>query len=482
MSKSISYHTEYLIDDNKESESNNMNQVNLCTYRTELKHSNYKKPNTLEELSQLLKLKDLGSVHVCSTGMNWGYGSKLGNENGTTLIDLSQLKKIAINDSHCVATVEAGVTQKDLYDELSNRNSNLMLSITGSSPLTSIIGNMQGYGYGNGRSTLRIEDVLQVNGFDKNYNYLEGINNSTCKYGSTSTSNSLLFTNKTIITKAKFRLKQIPERLLLVCFSIDNDHKFSNVIKALNYIKSQGLIEGNWSVFSAHRLLAEFDSKVNIHNATDSVIGFEEAKNKLCEFGYTTWVGSYNGVFACYLPSQGTANSVQEFINEKLFGITDRLTFIQVSKKDIIKERQEGNGFSGIKTDEPILSRLRTFSGILKNGSMDIIYWKKKYKSEIRNPDKDKCGFIWYASSLPNDYNLITTFKEKVNQVFLEKNMEPIYVIDGVLPHETYFMISIIYDLDDLREEQKAKDIFKELKTISSKLGIINFKQITPFK
>jgi len=458
-------------------------EINMCTYRTKVKHNNYLKPKSLSELESFLKSNRLSKHHICSSGRNWGYGSKLGHESETTLIDVSELNKIEINEAHSVITIEPGVTQKALYKRLKEINSNLMISITGSSPNTSLIGNMKSHGYGNGRSTVRVEDLLQVNGYDENHNYVNGIDNSTCKYGDSAISNKIIFNEKSIITKAKFRLKPIPEKLLLFCFSIENEEKFSPLIERLNYIKGQGLIEGNWSLFSAHRLLAENNSKSKLFsNTADISISFEEARKKLNEFGYNIWTGSYNGVFACYMPCIEIAKSVEGFISKQLSNVSDKFLCVNASKEEIIQERNCGNGFDNINVEPPILSRLRTFSGILKHGSMDIIYWAKNQKLDTQDPDKDKCGFIWNAFSLPNDHKLIRTFMNSLNQAFFEKNLDPIYVIDGVLPHETYFMVSLIYDFDDVKAERQAKDLHRNLNVISNELGVVNFKRITPFE
>lgn len=459
-----------------------LSKINRCTYHTEFKHKEYFKPSNETELVKVITELKHKNIQTCSSGMNWGYGSKLGNKTETSLVDLSNLKEIEMNEKHGYVVIEPGVTQKDLYDTLIKQKSNLILSLTGSSPNSSIIGNMMGFGYGNGQSTVRVEDVIQVNGFDHNKSYKKNIDQSTCKYSSSSISNILIHDKGSIITKSKLRLKQIPEHLLLTSFSIKEDNDFSELIHQLNQLKKAGIIEGNWSVFSAHRLLAEQGFKENLTTAIDKMITYEEAKEILKSWGYNVWNGKYNGVFACYLASDGISLSTKEYIQNKLGNVVDKLVFTKVTKKDILNERTSNNGFSHLAIDPPILSRLRTFAGILKNGSIEIIYWKKKEMIKNYEPDDDKCGFIWLATSIPNDHSLINQFKNEVNTTLKKHDIDPIFVIDGVLPHETYFMVSLIYDLEDLREEEKIKTAFETLKRKSKELGVINYKEITPFK
>ena len=60
------------------------------------------------------------------------------------------------------------------------------------------------------------------------------------------------------------------------------------------------------------------DQDYDISSKEDDIITFKEARNKLVELGYTTWDGSYNGVFACYLPSMEIAKSVENFVSQQL--------------------------------------------------------------------------------------------------------------------------------------------------------------------
>ena len=43
-------------------------------------------------------------------------------------------------------------------------------------------------------------------------------------------------------------------------------------------------------------------------------------------------------------------------------------------------------------------------------------------------------------------------------------------------------MISLIFDLQNEKEEQNIKAAFEELKTICTEMDIVNYKMITPFE
>lgn len=93
-----------------------------------------------------------------SRGLNWGYGSKLPARSGCALLDLSRLDQIVkIDEEHGIATIEPGVSQKQLADELSRRGSRYYLDVTGSGAETSVIGNAleRGIAYG----SLRVQQL-----------------------------------------------------------------------------------------------------------------------------------------------------------------------------------------------------------------------------------------------------------------------------------------------------------------------------------
>jgi 4-cresol dehydrogenase (hydroxylating) len=81
-------------------------------------------------------------LHPISTGCNWGLGSKLPVRDGAAVVDLSRMDRIhEVNERHGYAVVEPGVTQRKLYEQLKNTNSTYFLSVTGSGPETSVLGN-----------------------------------------------------------------------------------------------------------------------------------------------------------------------------------------------------------------------------------------------------------------------------------------------------------------------------------------------------
>ena len=80
-------------------------------------------------------------IYPVSTGKNWGYGSRVPPRSGCVLVELRRLDRNTDYDEKLAyVTVEPGVTFRRLHEFLVARNSNLMLSVTGSTPDSSPVG------------------------------------------------------------------------------------------------------------------------------------------------------------------------------------------------------------------------------------------------------------------------------------------------------------------------------------------------------
>ena len=94
-------------------------------------------------------------LHPVSGGKNWGMGSYLPDHDDCVLLDLSALKTIGPIDRDAGSVrIEAGVTQKELYDWLQREAPEFAFNVTGAGKDTSIVGNAleRGLGYEGSRA------------------------------------------------------------------------------------------------------------------------------------------------------------------------------------------------------------------------------------------------------------------------------------------------------------------------------------------
>lgn len=140
--------------DHVRTDSATLQQLATATYRTDQRVLAALHPGTADEVRECLEVATRHGVplHPVSTGMNWGYGSAVPPRDGCAVLVLSRLDRIAdFDEDLAYVTVEPGVTQAALHRFLQDRGSRLVPSATGSSPGSSLIGNVLERGLGEGR-------------------------------------------------------------------------------------------------------------------------------------------------------------------------------------------------------------------------------------------------------------------------------------------------------------------------------------------
>ncbi len=124
------------------------------------------RPGSREEVRACVRVANewRTPIYPVSTGKNWGFGSRIPARDGCVLMELRRLDRITDYDEKLAfVTVESGVTFRRLHEFLVARKSNLMLSVTGSTPDSSPVGNALERGAGSGPYADR---AAHVRGFE----------------------------------------------------------------------------------------------------------------------------------------------------------------------------------------------------------------------------------------------------------------------------------------------------------------------------
>jgi 4-cresol dehydrogenase (hydroxylating) len=122
-------------------------------------------PGNRQEVQECVRIANSHQVPIypVSTGKNWGYGSRVPTHDGAVLLDLGRMNRIvAFDEQLAYVTVEPGVTMRDLYAFLVERGSSLMMTVTGASPESSLIGNISERGIGQGPYADRFNHVCAL--------------------------------------------------------------------------------------------------------------------------------------------------------------------------------------------------------------------------------------------------------------------------------------------------------------------------------
>ena len=102
------------------------------------------RPATRDEVQTCVRIANRHGIalYPISSGKNWGYGSRVPTADHTALLDLGRLNRILdYSEEHAYVTIEAGVTQRQLFEYLEERGSRLMMDCTGASPDCAVVGN-----------------------------------------------------------------------------------------------------------------------------------------------------------------------------------------------------------------------------------------------------------------------------------------------------------------------------------------------------
>ncbi|CAL9448882.1 FAD-binding oxidoreductase [Streptomyces sp. NPDC101145] len=109
------------------------------------------RPHDAAQVADIVRIarEEKVPLHPYSTGRNWGLGSRLPVRDGCALLDLSAMNRIReVDTAGRYAIVEPGVTQLQLADHLAAHHPDLVLNVTGSSPHSSVLGNLLERGTG----------------------------------------------------------------------------------------------------------------------------------------------------------------------------------------------------------------------------------------------------------------------------------------------------------------------------------------------
>lgn len=220
------------------------------------------------EKSSLVKIVEAANqfgmaLYPYSRGFNWGYGSHLPAKDHAVLLDLSRLNQIvSVDEEQGIATIEPGVTQLQLSQELSRRGSRYYLDVTGSGAETSVLGNAieRGIAYG----SLRVQqlvgmEILLGNGmkFQTGFgDFPNPVLAGLYPYGLGPDLQSLFFqSNFGIVMQGKLKLSLRPECMMGLSITVSESQLPDFVDKVADLVRA-GYLHGIPHIANRERTLS----------------------------------------------------------------------------------------------------------------------------------------------------------------------------------------------------------------------------------
>lgn len=446
-----------------------------ATYATSQTIEAILRPTSTEQVSECLKIAhNYGiAVYPISGGKNWGYGSRVPTADGCVLLDLSKLNQIVdFNEDLAYATVEPGVTQQQLYQFLQAKKSQLWLDCTGSSPHSSLIGNVVERGFGH---TPYGDRFAQVCGLEVVLPTGETIHTGFGRFANARTAQVYrwgvgayldgLFTqsNFGVVTKMTIWLMPAPEYFQAFYFSVKSDSELPALINVLRPLRLNGTIKSAVHIGNSYKVLSAIRQY-----PWQETNGITPLPPETMDYFAQSWdFGAWNGSGGLYGTKKQVAQA-RRLIKKALKGKVRKLQFIDDTMlklaQIVAKQYQQVTKLNlpeMLKIIKPVYGLMK---GIPTATQLKSTYWRKKAApTEEMNPDQDGCGLIWCAPVAPLEGNCAQEINSITQGIFTKHGFEPLISLTLLTERCLGCILTITYDRNLPGEDAKAMACYDEL-------------------
>jgi 4-cresol dehydrogenase (hydroxylating) len=424
------------------------------------------RPGSREEVQECLQVANEHAVPIypVSTGKNWAYGSRVPPRSGCVLMELHRLNRITDYDEKLAyVTVEPGVTFRQLYAFLRERDSNLMLSVTGSTPDSSPVGNALERGAGSGPYADRaahvcgLEVVLPTGELVRTgFGRFEGAKTAKLHRWGVGPHLDGLFaqSNLGIVTEMTMWLAPKPDYFQSCFFAIDDDSRLEELIDALQPLVMRGLFRAGLTVRNDFNVLSRMQQYPWEALGGETPMPPELLKRMRKGFWRNAWWGSlWMGWAELHHPSREQGLAERMIIEEALADKVDRLAFVD----------EEGASFS--RWAEGDTEAAAKYFGRADAAPLGVpgvenirsAYWRKKTPiPEDMDPDRDRCGVIFCVPAVPFEGRHVRAALDVVEDTLARYGFEPILIIGCISARVIYLNVDITYDREVEGEDERA--------------------------
>ncbi|HEY3937402.1 MAG TPA: FAD-binding oxidoreductase [Bryobacteraceae bacterium] len=450
---------------------------------------------TRQHIPAILRPADRGQVQEClrianrfsipvypiSSGMNWGYGSRVPPTNGCALLDLSRLNRILdFNEKLGYVTVEPGVTQRQLYAFLEERGSGLWMDSTGSSPDCSLIGNVMERGFGHTpygdhfahvcglEVVLPQADVIET-GFAR---FPDCVAAATGRWGVGPSLDGLFSqSNLGIVTRMSIWLMPRPDSFEAFFFRCEDNNGLPNLIDALRELRLRDVLRSSIHIANDYKVLGGLrqypweETKGATPLGRDLMAKFRKELN----FGFWNASGGLYGTAAqvaeakrLLRKSLAPQNGKLKFLSEKKLQLAGRFAkfFVLFSGWDI------RNTIALVK---PVLGLMQ---GVPTGTQLASTYWRKRTAPPADpHPDRDRCGLLWYAPVASADGAQVARLTELASTCLIGFGFEPMISLTMLTPRMVCSVLSVAYDREVAGQDEQAMACYTELARVCAAAG-----------
>ncbi|HVX65184.1 MAG TPA: FAD-binding oxidoreductase [Bryobacteraceae bacterium] len=426
------------------------------------------------------------SLYPISSGKNWGYGSRVPTADGAILLDLGRMNRIVdFSEELAYATVEPGVTQRQLQDFLKKRGSHLMMDVTGASPDCALIGNTleRGFGhtpYGDHFAQVCGLEVVLPDGecVETGFARFDGAKAAALNRWGLGPVLDGLFSqsNLGIVTRMTVWLMPAPEYFQSFCCRCDGEEGIAALIDALRPLRLNGTLRSTVHIGNDYKVISAIRQYPWEEMGGETPLGGPVLAKLRKQFN----VGSWNASGGLY----GTRAQVAEarrLLRRALRGKVDKLQFLDERMVRIAarfaRPYRWFTGWDLSRTLELLRPVLGLMQGVPTEHPLSSAYWRKRAAPPVQmNPDRDGCGLLWCSPIAPATGGHALELTRIACKVLLEHRFEPAISISMVSERSLACVISITYDRNVPGEDERAAQCHDELKKRLAEKGYYPYR------
>ncbi|MDR3477244.1 MAG: FAD-binding oxidoreductase [Gammaproteobacteria bacterium] len=450
--------------------------LQITTFATGVKIKGALYPGTREEVQECVKIADAHQIKLypISRGKNIGLGAQVPNTDDCMIFNLSRLNRILdFNEDLAYISVEPGVTQEQVSVFLSKQKSTLMLSVTGSFPESSIIGNAAERGDTTGPYIERCEYVCNLGVVMANGDYIKtgaGLYQNSkiqhvTKWGlGPDLAGLFIQSNLGIITDLTLWLSPIPEDKDGILFTLNSEAQLEEVCDILRSLKLRDVI-ADVSLRNDFKIAATVGKypwqEVDEKNSLDQW---------MVKWRKKYFLGKWNGLIVLRSSSKAVNRARKKEVYKALAGKVSYLIAITDFKFKLLTHFRVLLQFVSRINFGAIVSIKEMFGSQGKPGyiSAKSLYWRKRLSKEAKpnlaSPEKDKVGFIWCSVNVPSVGSDVVKAVQIAEKTIQQYQFEPnLCILYSTGKRAVMIPCAITYDREVPGEDEKAMQCYEAL-------------------
>ncbi len=447
-------------------------------------------PGNRQEVQACVRIANSHQVPIypVSKGKNWGYGSRVPTHDSSVVMDLERMNRIvAFDEQLAYVTLEPGVTMRDLHTFLVERGSNLMMSVTGGPPESSLIGNTIERGIGQGPYADRFNHVCALEvvlptgecihtGFDR----FAGSRSAPVARWGVGPSLDGLFSqsNLGIVTQMTMWLLPRPRHFQVLLGGLHDDAGLGPLVDAFRDLRLEGTLRSPAIIFNDYKALGLLRQYPWAETGGKTPLAPDICRRLVRARRATRW----NVLAPLYAASGAQARADRRRVRRVLRRQLDRMVFLDPTFVRIARLASwPFRWLTGIDVN-PYLDSIYTKSVFLGHPSataMVSVFWRKRQPTppadEI-DPDRDRCGLLLYAPAIPFSGEHAVAAVSLVERVAFEHGFEPSINLSCLTDRMIDFVLFIVFDRNVEGEDQRARACHNEMLRRLTEAGYIPYR------